>query len=119
MDTDTASPTDDSQEADQAGGNDASAAGATGEEAESAAAEPALEITGRQAVVGIYLVAVVLAAAFGFVLALTVDPSGVAELGPITFSITPLNLAVYGALSVGVGLGVFVGLAAWVAGRNA
>lgn len=82
-----------------------------------AADAPTVEIAGRQAVIGIYAVAVVLAAGFGSVLALTVDPGTTAHVGPIRFPITPVSLAVYGAVSVGAGLGVFMGLAALAASR--
>lgn len=117
MDTDTESLGDESRAGTDLTG-DGSGHSATGEGAESAAAEPAIAISGRQAVVGIYLVAVGLAAGFGFALALTIDAGTVAAFGPITFQISPLNLALYGAVSVGVGLGAFVGLAALVASRH-
>lgn len=82
------------------------------------AGKSAIVVSGRQAVVGIYLVAVVIAAGFGAVLALTVDPGAVATLGPVEFAITPVTLALYGALSVAIGLGAFLGLVAAVASRS-
>lgn len=60
----------------------------------------------------IYLVAVAIAGLFGYALGIVVGPNvlngEVGALGPVTFSLTPLNLALYGVVMVAVTLGVFL-----------
>lgn len=72
---------------------------------------------GRRVVFLIYAVAVSVSALFGYVLGYVVQPNvldGTAgSLGPITFALTPLNLAVYGAVMVGVSLGVVLALVSY------
>lgn len=60
----------------------------------------------------IYLVAVAIAGLFGYALGIVVGPNVLngeaGALGPVTFSLTPLNLALYGVVMVAVTLGVFL-----------
>ncbi|MFB6077407.1 MAG: hypothetical protein ABEJ80_00335 [Halarchaeum sp.] len=67
---------------------------------------------GRRVVLVIYLVAVAIAGLFGYALGIVVGPNvlngEVGALGPVTFSLTPLNLALYGVVMVAVTLGVFL-----------
>jgi len=65
---------------------------------------------GRRVVLVIYLIAVAVAGLFGYVLGFVIQPNltagHVGSLGPLVFELTPLNLAVYGVVMVGVPLGV-------------
>ena len=84
------------------------------------------ETAGRRVVLWMYAGAVATAGVFGYVLGVIVyggsgGPVGplveggtpeVGTVGPVVFELTPVNLAVFGVLSVGVMLGV--GLAAIV-----
>ena len=84
------------------------------------------ETPGRRVVLWMYAGAVVTAGVFGYVLGVIVyggsgGPAGplveggapeVGTVGPVVFELTPVNLAVFGVVSVGVMLGV--GLAAIV-----
>lgn len=67
---------------------------------------------GRRVVLAIYGVAVVVAGLFGYALGLVIQPNllngHLGTLGPIVFELTPLNLAVYGMVMVGVTLGVLL-----------
>lgn len=71
-----------------------------------------MEYRGRSIVLAIYCTMIVVAAGFGYLLGAVILPRTVdgplprAELGPVTFPITPLTLAVYGSVSIGVALGV-------------
>lgn len=73
---------------------------------------------GRRVVFVIYAVAVAVSALFGYVLGYVVRPNvldgTVGSLGPITFALTPLNLAIYGAVMVGLTLGVVLVLVSYV-----
>ncbi|GAA0300166.1 DUF7520 family protein [Halarchaeum salinum] len=72
---------------------------------------------GRRVVFVIYAVAVAVSALFGYVLGYVVRPNvldgTVGSLGPITFALTPLNLAIYGAVMVGLTLGVLLVLVSY------
>lgn len=81
--------------------------------------------TGRRVVLWMYAGAVATAGVFGYVLGVIVYGSGgpagplvegagaeVGAVGPITFALTPVNLAIFGVVAVGAVLGV--GLAAIV-----
>lgn len=84
------------------------------------------ETTGRRVVLWMYAGAVATAGLFGYVLGVIVyggsgGPAGplveggtpeFGSVGPVVFELTPLNLALFGLVSVGVLLGV--GLAAIV-----
>jgi hypothetical protein len=84
------------------------------------------ETPGRRVVLWMYAGAVATAGVFGYVLGVIVyggsgGPAGplveggtpeVGTVGPVVFELTPVNLAVFGVVSVGVMLGV--GLAAIV-----
>ncbi|WP_020220914.1 DUF7520 family protein [Halarchaeum acidiphilum] len=67
---------------------------------------------GRRVVLVIYAVAVIIAGLFGYVLGFVVRPNvldgTVGSLGPITFALSPLNLAIYGAVMIGLTLGVLL-----------
>lgn len=72
----------------------------------------------------LYVVAVSLMAILGLIVGVVIQPnlaangaSNVGSLGPITFALTPLNLAVYGAVMTAITLGVFF-LAAGYATRH-
>ncbi|GGM72998.1 VIT1/CCC1 family predicted Fe2+/Mn2+ transporter [Halarchaeum rubridurum] len=73
---------------------------------------------GRRVVYLMYVVAVAVSALFGYVLGYVVRPNvldgTVGSLGPVTFALTPLNLAVYGAVMVGLSLGVLLALVSYV-----
>jgi hypothetical protein len=79
--------------------------------------------TGRRVVLWMYATAVATAGVFGYVLGVIVfgqgGPTGplvegpgaqVGSVGPVTFALTPVNLAIFGIVGVGLTLGV--GLAA-------
>ncbi|MDH5020820.1 DUF7520 family protein [Halobacterium rubrum] len=81
------------------------------------------DTTGRRVVLWMYAAAVATAGVFGYVLGVIVYAgSGTAgplaqgatpdygSVGPVVFELTPVNLAVFGVVAVGVSLGV--GLAA-------
>lgn len=64
---------------------------------------------GRRIVFIIYGIAVVVAGLFGYIVGFVIQPNingHVGSLGPIVFELTPLNLAVYGIIMVGMSLGV-------------
>ena len=72
--------------------------------------DPIARTHGRRVVFAIYATAVVVAGFFGYILGLVVQPNlkagHVGSLGPVVFELTPLNLAIYGIVMVGLGLGV-------------
>ncbi|WP_435097714.1 DUF7520 family protein [Halarchaeum sp. P4] len=73
---------------------------------------------GRHVVFGIYGAAVVIAGLFGYALGYVLQPNidgHAGSLGPVTFALTPLNLAVYGMVMVGLMLGVLLLLVSYVA----
>jgi len=81
--------------------------------------EPVGETAGEKVVVQIYVVIVALAGVMGFVLG-TIRP---ADLQPALFGVialppTPFGVALYGMVTVGVGLGVFLGLVVYVSRRS-
>lgn len=76
--------------------------------------ETRTETAGRRVVGYLYAAAVGLAAGFGYLIGIVIQPNldannaaHIGSLGPVTFALTPLNLAVYGAVMIGVLLGVF------------
>ncbi|WP_135535577.1 MULTISPECIES: hypothetical protein [Halostella] len=75
-------------------------------------------ISGRRAVLVIYATIVALAALFGALVGLVLpgkeNAPEMAGFGPFVFEITPLNFAVYGAVNVGLLLGVLLLLMAAV-----
>lgn len=81
--------------------------------------EQVTETPGEKVVVQIYVVIVALAGVMGFVLG-TIRP---ADLQPALFGVvalppTPFGVALYGMLTVGVGLGVLLGLVIYVSRRT-
>lgn len=81
-------------------------------------------LSGRRLVVGIYVAMVALAGLLGAILGAVVLPARVggdlpeAAFGPLTFPITPVTFALFGMVTVGVGLGVAL-LAVAAASRRA
>jgi len=76
------------------------------------------ETAGAKVVVQIYVVIVALAGVMGFVLG-TIRP---ADLQPALFGVialppTPFGVALYGMVTVGLGLGVLLGLVVYVSRR--
>lgn len=74
---------------------------------------------GEQVVVAVYVIIVALAGVMGFVLG-TIRP---ADLQPELFGVialppTPFGVALYGMVTVGVGLGVFLGLVIYLSRRT-
>ena len=74
---------------------------------------------GEQVVAGVYVVIVALAGVMGFVLG-AIRP---AELQPELFGVialppTPFGVALYGMITVGVGLGVLLGAVIYVSKRT-
>lgn len=62
-------------------------------------------ISGRRVVLFIYAASIATAAVFGVVLGFMLDVQngpGTAVLGPVTFPITPITLAVFGSVMVGL-----------------
>lgn len=73
---------------------------------------------GDRVVVGLYLIIVALSGVMGFVLG-AIRP---ADLDPELFGVialppTPFGVAVYGMVTVGLGLGVLLGLVVYVSNR--
>ncbi|MFC7166283.1 DUF7520 family protein [Halospeciosus flavus] len=80
-------------------------------------------VGGRRVVLYMYAASVLVAGGFGYILGATVfenavEKGVVATLGPVTFPLTPINLALYGVVSVGAILGVLLGVVAWVAKQD-
>lgn len=78
---------------------------------------------GRRVVLGLYVLIVAIAGLTGFLLgslgAETLDLRSVALFGVIELPPSPLGLAVYGTVTVGLGLGVLLGLMVYVSRRYA
>ncbi|MDS0282946.1 DUF7520 family protein [Haloarcula onubensis] len=77
------------------------------------------ETAGQRVVVQIYVIIVALAGVMGFVLG-TIRP---ADLQPALFGVialppTPFGVALYGMVTVGLGLGVLLGLVIYVSRRT-
>lgn len=83
---------------------------------ESAVAESAGHVPGRRIVIAIYAGLVGFAAMMGTILGIVVeDLQSVALFGLIPIPPTPIGLAVYGAVTIGVVLGVLLLLVVYVA----
>lgn len=75
---------------------------------------------GKRVVFAMYLALVVFAGLFGVVLGFVVEGlTSVALFGVVELPPTPLGLAVYGVATVGIGLGVLLGLVVYVSDRYA
>jgi len=77
------------------------------------------EAPGQKVVVQLYVIIVALAGVMGFVLG-TIRP---ADLQPALFGVielppTPFGVALYGVFTVGIGLGVLLGLVVYVSRRT-
>lgn len=73
--------------------------------------------SGRRVILVVYAVVVGIAGLMGGILGVILpDQKGVAvaTLGPLSFPITPLTFALYGMLTMGVMLGVLLGLVQFV-----
>jgi hypothetical protein len=70
------------------------------------------QLGGRRVITGLYVGIVAFAAAFGAILGIILPARAnvppMAEFGPLTFRITPVSFAVYGAVMIGVTLGVLL-----------
>jgi len=77
------------------------------------------ETRGAKVVVQIYVVIVALAGVMGFVLG-TIRPADLqpALFGFIALPPTPFGVALYGMVTVGIGLGVFLALVIYVSRRT-
>lgn len=67
--------------------------------------------TGPRLIVTVYVGLVLVAGAFGALVGVILPVKkdvAMAAFGPITFSVTPLNMAVYGMINVGLALGVLM-----------
>lgn len=76
---------------------------------------------GRRIVLFLYLVVVTVAGLTGYLLG-SIGPEGlrsVALFGVVSLPPTPVGLALYGVLTLGVGLGVALALVAYVSDRYA
>lgn len=83
---------------------------------ESAIGNGAGYVSGRRIVIAIYVGLVTFAGAMGFILGVIVDDlQAVALLGVIPIPPTPIGLAVYGAVTIAIGLGVLLLLVRYVA----
>lgn len=83
---------------------------------ESAIAEGAGYVPGRRVVVAIYAGLIAFAGTMGFILGVVVeDLQAVALFGLIPIPPTPIGLAVYGAITIAVVLGVLLLLVIYVA----
>ena len=83
---------------------------------ESAVAESAGYVPGRRVVIAIYAGLVGFAAMMGIILGIVIeDLQSVALFGLIPIPPTPIGLAVYGAVTIGVVLGVLLLLVVYVA----
>jgi len=73
------------------------------------------QVSGRRVVIASFLVLTAVAAGLGYFIGAAVIPqrmtgtTAVANLGPISFTITPLSMATYGVVTVGIGFVVFAG----------
>ncbi len=81
--------------------------------------EQVAETPGEKVVVQMYVIIVALAGVMGFVLG-TIRP---ADLEPALFGVvalppTPFGVALYGMATVGIGLGVLLGLVVYVSRRT-
>lgn len=74
------------------------------------------DVSGRRIVATSFVVLTAVAAGLGYFIGSTVVPRfaeaerPVAGFGPLAFEITPLSMAAYGAVTVGVGFLVFIGV---------
>lgn len=83
---------------------------------ESAIAEGAGHVPGHRVVVAIYVGLIAFAGTMGFVLGIIIDDlQAIALFGLIPIPPTPIGLAVYGAVTIAVALGVLLLLVRYVA----
>lgn len=83
---------------------------------ESATGNDAGRVSGRHVVIAIYVGLVTFAGVMGFILgAIVNDLQAIALLGVIPIPPTPIGLAVYGAVTIAIGLGVFLLLVRYIA----
>lgn len=83
---------------------------------ESATADGADRVSGRRLVLGIYVGLVAFAGMMGYIVGVVVDDlRAVSLLGLIPIPPTPIGLAVYGAITIALLLGVFLFLVRHVA----
>ena len=76
---------------------------------------------GRSVVVGLYLAVVAVAGVTGYLLG-AIGPEGmrpVSVFGVFSLAPTPMGLALYGVVTLGVGLGIALALVAYVSDRYA
>ncbi|WP_227130656.1 DUF7520 family protein [Halorubellus salinus] len=70
-------------------------------------------LSGKRVVATVYVGVVALAGVLGYVLGIILPAQKnveMAELGPITFEITPVSFALYGMVMLALSLGVFIAL---------
>jgi len=81
--------------------------------------EQVAETPGRKVVVQLYVIIVALAGVMGFILG-TIRPSDLQPelFGFIALPPTPFGVALYGMITVGLGLGVFLGLVIYISQRT-
>lgn len=83
---------------------------------ESATADGAGHVSGRRLVIGIYVGLIAFAGMMGYILGVIVDDlRAVSLLGLIPIPPTPIGLAVYGAVTIALLLGVLLLLVIYVA----
>jgi hypothetical protein len=72
------------------------------------------KVAGNRAVLLIVGLSVGIVATVGYVIGVFGPPTlSVGQVGPITFPVTPITLAIYGLVMTGVALGILVALVAW------
>ena len=81
--------------------------------------EQVTETPGEKVVVQIYVIIVALAGVMGFVLG-TIRPSNLQPelFGLIALPPTPFGVAIYGMVTIGLGLGALLGLVVYVSRRT-
>ena len=77
-------------------------------------------LSGRRVVATVYLGVVALAGVLGYILGMILPAQKnvqMAELGPVSFEITPVSFALYGMVMLAVSLGVLLALVQFVSSR--
>lgn len=83
---------------------------------ESRTANGSVYVAGRRVVVAIYVGLTAFAGLMGFILGIVIeDLEGIALFGLISVPPTPVGLAVYGAVTIGIVLGILLLLVRYVA----